>query len=142
MPDEIKKIAAYARVSTEDQATEGFSLSAQTETSRAYAELQDWTIYDEYIDDGYSGRNTKRPEYTRMMSDIDKWDAILVVKMDRIHRNSRNFMAMMDILDKKGKKFVSSTDSLDTSTASGSFFVDMIQRIAQLESELIGERTK
>ena len=142
MPDVIKRIAAYARVSTEDQATEGFSLSAQIDMLRSYAESQDWEIQGEYIDDGYSGRNGKRPEYIRMMSDIGKWDAITVVKMDRIHRNSRNFMEMMDFLEKNDKKFVSSTESLDTSTALGRFVVDMIQRIAQLESEQIGERTK
>jgi len=142
MPDQIRTIAAYARVSTEDQATEGFSLSAQMEMLKAYAESQDWTIQDEYVDDGYSGRNDKRPEYARMMSNIDKWDAVAVVKMDRIHRNSRNFMGMMDHLERNDKKFVSSTESLDTSTALGRFVVDMIQRIAQLESEQIGERTK
>ena len=136
------KIAAYARVSTEDQATEGFSLGAQLDMLRDYAESQgDWEIFHEYVDDGYSGRNDKRPEYARMMSEIDNWDAIAVVKMDRIHRNSRNFMDMMDFLNKKGRGFVSSTESLDTGTASGRFVIDMIQRIAQLESEQIGERT-
>lgn len=135
------RIAAYARVSTEDQATEGYSLDAQIDMLRAYAESQDWIISGEYIDDGYTGRNSRRPEYSRMMSEIKEWDAIAVVKMDRIHRNSRNFMAMMDLLDKKDKKFVSLNESLDTSTASGSFMVDMMQRIAQLESDQIGERT-
>jgi DNA invertase Pin-like site-specific DNA recombinase len=60
--------------------------------------------------------------------------------MDRIHRNSRNFMEMMDDLRKHEKEFVSMTESLDTSTAMGRFVVDIIQRIAQLESEQIGER--
>ncbi|MDR0778520.1 MAG: recombinase family protein [Methanomassiliicoccaceae archaeon] len=138
----VKRVAVYARVSTEDQATEGYSLGAQLDMLHAYVECQDsWTVQDEYIDDGYSGRNDKRPEYKRMMSAIDKWDAVLVVKMDRIHRNSRNFMAMMDFLTKHKKEFVSSADSLDTSTAFGRFFIDILQRIAQLESEQIGERT-
>jgi DNA invertase Pin-like site-specific DNA recombinase len=112
---------------------------------RAYAESQfdpSWTIYGEYVDDGYSGRNDKRPEYGRMMDDIGNWDAVAVIKMDRIHRNSRNFMTMMDFLKKNGKEFISSTESLDTGTALGRFVVDMIQRLAQLESEQIGERTK
>ena len=135
------RIAAYARVSTEDQANEGYSLHAQIDMLRSYAESQDWTISDEYIDDGYTGRNTRRPEYSRMISEMREWDAIAVIKIDRIHRNSRNFMAMMDFLEKNDKKFVSSTESLDTSTALGRFVVDMIQRIAQLESEQIGERT-
>ena len=135
------KIAAYARVSTDDQATEGFSLDIQIDMLRAYAESYDWTISREYIDNGYSGRSDKRPEYSRMLSEMNEWDAIAVVKMDRIHRNSRNFMTMMDFLEKNDKKFISSTESLDTSTALGRFVVDMIQRIAQLESEQISERT-
>jgi site-specific DNA recombinase len=61
--------------------------------------------------------------------------------MDRIHRNSRNFMAMMDDLRKGNQEFASVTESLDTSTAMGRFVMDIIQRIAQLESDQIGERT-
>jgi len=136
------RVALYARVSTEDQATEGYSLDAQMDMLRAYAELEDMEIYEEYVEDGYSGRNDKRPEYRRMMADIEHWDKIIVVKMDRIHRNSRNFMEMMEFLEKHDKGFVSSTELLDTRSALGRFVVDMIQRIAQLESEQIGERTK
>src|SRR3989304_6215048 len=60
--------------------------------------------------------------------------------MDRIHRNAKNFMEMMENLRVWGKDFVSATESLDTSTAMGRFVMDIIQRIAQLESEQIGER--
>ena len=103
--------------------------------------MQDWEIADIYEDDGYSGRSDKRPSYRRMMQEMEKWDVLLVVKMDRIHRNSRNFMDMMDVLQRNGKQFVSSSESLDTTDALGRFVVDMIQRLAQLESEQIGERT-
>src|SRR5438445_10312285 len=75
-----------------------------------------------------------------MMAERDQWDALLVIKMDRIHRNSRNFMEMMENLREWGKDFVSASESLDTSTAMGRFVMDIIQRIAQLESEQIGER--
>ncbi len=75
-----------------------------------------------------------------MMAERERWDAILVIKMDRIHRNSRNFMEMMENLQEWGKDFVSASESLDTSTAMGRFVMDIIQRIAQLESEQIGER--
>jgi DNA invertase Pin-like site-specific DNA recombinase len=92
------------------------------------------------VDDGYSGRDIKRPAYQELMNQIESWDVLLVLKMDRIHRNSRNFMEMMDDLRSHGKEFVSMTESLDTSTAMGRFVVDIIQRIAQLESEQIGER--
>jgi DNA invertase Pin-like site-specific DNA recombinase len=134
------KVAIYTRVSTEDQAKEGFSLDAQLDKLRAYCKARGWEIADEYIDDGYSGRNTKRPAYQRMMQEMDKWDGLLVIKMDRIHRNSKNFMIMMDQLRENNKEFISMTESLDTSTAMGRFVMDIIQRIAQLESEQIGER--
>lgn len=134
------RVALYARVSTEDQAKEGFSLDAQRDRLRAFCTAQGWTIAKEYVDDGHSGRNVNRPAYQEMMAERDTWDKILVIKMDRIHRNSRNFMAMMDDLRVWGKDFVSATESLDTSTAMGRFVMDIIQRIAQLESEQIGER--
>jgi site-specific DNA recombinase len=134
------RVALYTRVSTEDQAKEGFSLDAQLERLRFFAKAQGWDVAGEYVDEGQSGRTTKRPQYQRMMDERAKWDTLLVLKMDRIHRNSRNFMAMMDQLRKEGKEFASVTESLDTSTAMGRFVMDIIQRIAQLESEQIGER--
>lgn len=134
------KAAIYTRVSTEDQAKEGFSLEAQLDKLRSYCKARDWEIAEEYVDDGYSGRNTRRPAYQRMMKEIDQWDTLLVIKMDRIHRNSKNFMLMMEELKSREKEFVSMTESLDTSTAMGRFVMDIIQRIAQLESEQIGER--
>jgi DNA invertase Pin-like site-specific DNA recombinase len=134
------KAALYTRVSTEDQAKEGFSLDSQIERLRSYCMARGWQVYKEYVDDGYSGRYTKRPAYQELMDEIDSWDVLLVLKMDRIHRNSRHFMEMMDELRRREKEFVSMTESLDTSTAMGRFVVDIIQRIAQLESEQIGER--
>lgn len=135
------RAALYIRVSTEEQAMEGYSLDAQRRILEDYCLIQDLDIVGPYIDDGYSGRNTHRPAYRRMMDEIHLWDKILVMKMDRIHRNSRNFMDMMDLLEKNGKRFESTSESLDTENAMGRFVVDMMQRIAQLESEQIGERT-
>src|SRR6266581_3833543 len=106
------RVAIYTRVSTEDQAKEGFSLDAQRERLQAYCLARDWAVAATYIDDGHSGRNTKRPAYQRMMAERREWE----------------------------KDFVSATESLDTSTAMGRFVMDIIQRIAQLESEQIGER--
>ncbi|NLI73649.1 MAG: recombinase family protein [Euryarchaeota archaeon] len=135
------RVAIYTRVSTDDQAEEGYSLDAQMERLEAYCEAQGWEVANRYIDDGYSGRSARRPAYQRMMEERDSWDAILVMKMDRIHRNSKNFMIMMENLEKWGKEFTSMQEELDTSSAMGRFVVDIIQRIAQLESEQIGERT-
>jgi len=136
------RAALYVRVSTEDQAKEGYSLDAQTEKLVAYCGFKEWTISDIYRDEGYSGRNINRPEYKRMMEEHETWDKLVVLKMDRIHRNSVNFTLMMDILRKRKKEFCSTMEKYDTETATGRFAMDIIQRIAQLESEQIGERVK
>lgn len=135
-----KKVAIYTRVSTEEQAQTGFSLDGQLEKLKLYCQAHDYIITGEYVDGGYSGRNVRRPQYQKMFEDIKNWDAIVCLKMDRIHRNSKNFMFMMEFLNKEGKEFVSMMESLDTQTAMGRFVMDIIQRIAQLESEQIGER--
>lgn len=111
---------------------------------RAYCESRDLKVVCEYVDDGYSGRNTKRPAYKLMMSEPErrKWDIVMVLKMDRIHRNTREFMEMMDNLNRHGQNFYSVMDNVNTANAMGRFVMDTIQRIAQLESEQIGERTK
>lgn len=136
--------ALYARVSTEEQADQGYSLAAQLQMLRDFCEVFEMDIAGEYVDDGYSGTNTRRPAYRRMFSpdERQRWDALVVIKMDRIHRNSKNFMLMIEDLSKNGQSFFSTTERIDTTTAVGRFAMDVIQRIAQLESEQIGERTK
>ena len=136
------RAAIYARVSTEDQAKEGFSIAAQIKRLNAYCKARGWIVAGEYIDEGHSGRSIERPAYKRMMSEIEKWDVLVVLKMDRIHRNSVNFTLMMNSLKEAGKEFNSMQESFDTTTAMGRFVMDIIQRIAQLESEQIGERVK
>ena len=136
-----KRAAVYVRVSTEEQAMEGYSLGAQRRILEDFCESEAWTIQEIYEDDGFSGRTANRPAYKRMMANMDKWDVLLVIKMDRIHRNFRNFMSMMELLERNGKQFASYSDNLDTSNAVGRFATDVIQRIAQLESEQTGERT-
>jgi site-specific DNA recombinase len=136
------RAAIYARVSTEDQAKEGFSIAAQVKRLNAYCKARGWIVAGEYVDEGHSGRSIERPAYKAMMSEIDKWDVLVVLKMDRIHRNSINFTFMMNALKDAGKEFNSMQESFDTTTAMGRFVMDIIQRIAQLESEQIGERVK
>ena len=136
------RAAIYARVSTDDQAKEGFSIAAQLKRLNAYCKARGWALVNEYVDEGFSGRRIERPAYQRMMSEIETWDVLVVLKMDRIHRNSRNFTKMMDLLKERNKEFNSMQESFDTTTAIGRFVMDIIQRIAQLESEQIGERVK
>lgn len=136
------RAALYARVSTEDQAVEGFSLDAQVKKLEAYCGQEGFDVVGRFIDDGYSGRNTRRPAYKQMLDEIDSWDVLVVLKMDRIHRNSVNFTQMMGVLRKKNRDFVSVYDKFDTVSTMGRFVMDIMQRIAQLESEQIGDRVK
>ncbi len=136
------RAAIYARVSTDDQAREGFSIPAQLKRLNAFCKAKGWSVSGEYVDEGYSGRDVNRPQYQRMMSERGLWDVLLVLKMDRIHRNSRNFTQMMDDLNEWKKQFSSMQEKFDTTSAMGRFVMDIIQRIAQLESEQIGERVK
>ena len=136
------RAALYTRVSTEDQAKDGFSLDAQKKFLLEHCVSRGLTPVGVYVDEGYSGRSVDRPAYQEMMAAMDQWDVLLVLKMDRIHRNSMNFTLMMNHLRENGKDFTSTRDKFDTSTAIGRFVMDIIQRIAQLESEQIGERVK
>lgn len=136
------RAAIYARVSTEDQVREGFSIAAQLKRLNAYCKARGWQVAGEYVDEGHSGRSIHRPAYQKAMQEKDRWDVLVVLKMDRIHRNSHNFAGMMDALKEWGKEFNSMQESFDTTTAIGRFVMDTIQRIAQLESEQIGERVK
>ena len=77
----------YVRVSTEEQAQEGFSVRGQTEKLKSYALLKDWDIYDIYADEGISGKNlVDRPEINRLIDDVEsgKVNNVLVFKVDRL----------------------------------------------------------
>lgn len=139
--EDIKRVVIYMRVSTDEQAKEGFSLDDQLTRLRKFVESrEDWILANEYVDDGYSGRNTNRPAYKKMMADLHTWDMVVVKKMDRIHRHSANFTGMISFLKEHHKEFISQQESWDTSTAMGRFVMDILQRVAQLESEQTGER--
>ncbi|MCJ7516368.1 MAG: recombinase family protein [Methanomassiliicoccales archaeon] len=117
-------------------------MPAQVKRLNSYCRARGWSVGGEYVDSGASGRDVRRQAYQRMMEEREKWDVLVVLKMDRIHRNSKNFTAMMDDLRDWGKEFNSTQEAFDTTTAMGRFVMDIIQRIAQLESEQIGERVK
>lgn len=136
----MPKVAIYVRVSTEKQYEEGFSLDAQLHRIRAYAKSKGWDVFREYVEKGQSARTIDRPEYLRMMEESEDWQILAVWKLDRIHRDSMNFTKMMTALRKADKDFVSIYENFDSTTVYGRFAMDMIMRMAQLESERLGER--
>jgi site-specific DNA recombinase len=145
----LLKIAAYIRVSTEEQAqlVEG-SLDNQkyriVEFVKARgSENSDWgKIIEFYVDDGYSAKDTKRPAYQKMMEDIRKGriNLILVTDLSRLSRNILDFSNLLEYLDKWKSKFLSMKEQFDTSTPAGKMMIFNMINLAQFEREQTSER--
>ena len=120
----------YARVSTEDQL-----LDRQIDALRAAGCER---IYAEKI----TGKSKSRPELDRMMDAIREGDTVVVVKLDRIGRNTKHLIDLAESFDRSGVDFVSLGDSIDTRSATGRLFFSILAAIAQFEADLNSERTK
>lgn len=139
----LMQTAIYARVSTEEQASEGFSIHAQKYKLTKYAELNDWDIVDYYVDDGISGKNlTERPEVSRLIKDVEsgKITNVLVYKLDRLTRSVKDLIYLIELFDKNNCTFNSQTEKIDTSNAVGRMFVKIIGIFAEFERENLAER--
>lgn len=139
------QVAAYVRVSTDEQAEQGISIAAQTNRIAAYCEAQGWRVQDVYCDDGWSGKNLERPAVRRLIEGArqKKFDAVAVIKLDRLSRRQKDILYLLeDILEPNGVGFKSVTESFDTTTPFGKAAVGMMAVFAQLERETIVERIK
>lgn len=137
------KTAVYLRVSTEDQAKEGFSIAAQKEKLTKYVEVNDWELYDYFIDDGISGKNIKdRPELTRLIELVKKKEInnVLVYKLDRLTRSVKDLINLIELFEQYDCSFSSVTEKLDTSNAVGRMFIKIIGIFAEFERENLAER--
>lgn len=138
------RAAAYIRVSTQEQAREGYSIGAQTERLKAYCAARDWALTGIYTDPGYSGAKMDRPALQQMLSDIQKKkiDTVVVFKLDRLSRSQKDTLYLIeDVFLKNDVAFVSINENFDTSTAFGRAMVGILSVFAQLEREQIRERT-
>ena len=131
-------VAIYLRVSTELQVDRD-SLSNQQKVLEDYARGKHLP-YDLFCDAGLSARDTDRPEFQRMMSSLDGYQAVVVTALDRISRNLKDLLEILDTLDQAGVALVSLTQQLDTNTPMGRFFVHQLGSIGQLEREMTAER--
>src|SRR5580698_2691701 len=121
----------YARVSTDDQ-TPALQLAALKKAGCK-------TIFK---DDGLSGATTKRPALLRCLKKMEHGDTLIVWKLDRLGRSLRDLITMLDDLKKRGVKFRSLTEAIDTETPTGRAMWQMIGVLAELEKSLIIERTR
>ncbi len=135
----------YARVSTEEQAREGFSIRAQEEKLRSYAAVKDWPLFDVYLDEGISGKNVEdRPALQRLLHDIDagKVENVLVFKVDRLTRSTKNLIELVEFFHAHKCGFNSLTESIDTASATGRMFLKIIGIFAEFERENLIERVR
>lgn len=143
---EEKKIAGiYIRVSTEDQAREGFSLGEQEEKLRALCQYKEYEIYNVYKDAGVSAKDMEhRPQFQLMLEDMKKGkiNYIVAYKLDRVTRSVRDLEELISLLEEYNTYLVCDRDDVNTSTANGRFFVRMLTVLSQLEIEIVSERTK
>ena len=134
-------IAIYARQSVEKE--DSISIESQIEMCEYEARGEAYLVYS---DKGFSGKNTNRPEFQRMMSDIKSGrkgiTKVIVYRLDRISRSILDFSTMMDTFSKMKVEFSSATERFDTSTPMGRAMLNICITFAQLERETTQQRVR
>jgi site-specific DNA recombinase len=134
----------YVRVSTEEQAKEGISLENQRAKIQAYCRLHDFELDDIIEDAGKSGKDLNREGVQAIIKRIQdrEIDAVIVYKLDRLSRRVIDTLNLIELMKRHKVVFHSITDNIDTKTAMGKFFLNIMASLAQMERDLISERTK
>ena len=140
-----KKVAGiYIRVSTEDQAREGFSLPEQEERLREFCNFKRYEIYKIYKDAGISAKNDKRPAYQEMLEDVKnkKINVIVAFKLDRLTRSVFDIEKLMKIVNELECDIDCMADESNTTTSNGRMVMRIMTSVSQNEIEKCSERTK
>jgi len=135
----------YIRVSTDEQAKEGYSIRAQEEKLRSYAQLKDWHIYSVYADEGISGKDIDgRPAVKQLIADVEsgKITNVLVYKIDRLTRSTKNLIEFVELFNVNQCAFNSLVESIDTASATGRMFLKIVGIFAEFERENLAERLR
>lgn len=134
------RVFAYVRVST-DQQMDNSSLEVQKERIAAYCVSQNWQLIYVFEDGGLSGCNTQRPAYQQMLSRLDECDLILTFKLDRISRNLKDILILIeDHLAPSNVGLKSISEFFDSSTPEGKLMLQMLGGFAEFERKRISER--
>ncbi len=134
----------YVRVSTTEQAMEGYSVDEQTSRLKNYCKAMDIKIHKVIVDPGYSGSSLDRPGIQEVIREVRSKRAqkVIVWKLDRLSRSQKDTLIMLeDVFLENECDFVSMMESFDTSTPFGRAIVGILAAFAQLERENIRERT-
>lgn len=136
------KAAIYIRVSTEDQAKEGYSLEVQREYLESFTKREGLELFKVYQDDGISGYSAERPALKELLKAAKekKFDLVLVYKIDRFSRNLKDLLNLVDELSFSGIGFKSATEPFDTTTSAGKLMFQQLGSFAEFERNRIAER--
>lgn len=134
------KAAGYVRVSTQEQAKNGYSITEQADKIRTYCELKEWDLVETYEDPGYTGTNYDRPGLQRMLSETHRFDIVVVFRLDRLSRSQEGALHLVNDLKAKGIAFNSISENFDTSTSIGQAMLGITAAFAQLDHDTIIER--
>ncbi|MFB2237572.1 recombinase family protein [Staphylococcus aureus] len=135
------KVAIYTRVSSAEQANEGYSIHEQKRKLISFCEVNDWDRYEVFSDPGVSGGSMKRPSLQKLFDRLEEFDLVLVYKLDRLTRNVRDLLEMLEVFEKNNIAFKSATELFDTTSAIGKLFITMVGAMAEWERETIRERS-
>ena len=137
--NQTKSVAIYARVSTDKQ-----KVQMQLAELREYAQRAGWKIYREFVDEGYTGKDTSRPAFKEMLDEARrrKFDLLLVWKLDRLSRSLKDLITTLDELGHLGIDFISYDNKIDTSSPTGKLVFQVIGAVAEFERNIISERVK
>ena len=141
--EDKKRVAIYIRVSTLDQAREGYSLEAQEKTLRKWCDDRKYIVYDLYADKGISGKDIEhRPDMNRLLNDAKNrsFDLVLFWALSRFTRSVSDLYSTMEKFQKWNVSMVSYTEAFDTSTPMGRAMIGIVGVFAQLEREITRER--
>ena len=145
MNDEKKIAGLYIRVSTEDQAREGFSLPEQEKRLRAMCGYKGYEIYKLYKDAGISAKTGNyRPAFEELLQDIrdKKCNTIVVLKLDRLTRSVYDMEGIMKFLDENNAYLDCANEEINTTNSSGKMVARLLTTVSQNEIERTSERTK
>jgi site-specific DNA recombinase len=137
------RIGIYIRVSTDEQAEDGYSLAAQERICRGYVEAHSLTVGDVYIDEGLSGTRSNRPALLRLREDVQygRIKGIVVHKLDRLARNLRLLPEIIEDLKRREAIFASVTEQLDFSTPLGWAMFQVQGAFAEMFSRNLASET-
>jgi site-specific DNA recombinase len=137
----MNRIVSYLRCSTSYQ-LEGHSIDNQRLKIKQYCDLHNLVLSEEIVDEGVSGKTSKREGYMRLLEIVENGgcEGVIVYSLSRFSRNTMDTLSSIEKMNQKGITFHSLSESIDTSSPNGRFFLTILSSLSQLEREITSQR--